>query len=775
MARQIHEFLDRHRKALARQVAGKLTPALGEDRAGEEAARLLDRLLEAADPPGVAEAALSAARRWRALRVPAEAITRALASLIESPPSAEQATSTGLGDMVRRLMDSVQTPLLLVDRQRRVRICNLAGAALLGAGPEVVEGMEFRDLFAPELREPIERLMRHEGTDGSIQLARVRLAERPESELLVTRVEFFEAGELAGWFLTLSPNATEVLADASLSEMLRHEMSQKEKFAALLTVSHAVVNTLDLNVILTTIAHQVRNVIHTDECTVFLYDPEEQFLKPVVCDVEAYYEEMMACRLRLGEGITGAVALTGKGEVVNDAESDPRAVSVPNTPEERSSLMCVPLFEREKVAGVITMVRMGDRHFVDEDLELATLFAGQCSAAIANARLFEGMKSAYEELRQTQAQLVQSAKLNALGEMAGGVAHDFNNILAAILGRTQLLLQNVDDRELRSQLQVIEQAALDGAQTVRRVQEFTRVRQDERFESLDVNHVVQGVIELTRTAWEAGAKRRGVTIEVDLDLRAEHRIAGNASELREVFTNLVLNAVDAMPWGGHLSVRSESDGSDVRVWLSDDGVGMDRETCEKVFDPFFTTKQVKGTGLGLSVAYGIVTRHRGSIEVHSTPGRGTEFLMRFPVGRAVEALPVPTAQGPLPRLRVLVVDDEEPVLSVMADLLRSLKQEVSVALGGAAGLKMFDEGSYDVVFSDLGMPEVNGWDLAHGVKARRPETPVVLVTGWGYQLEGAAAQAHGVDRVLPKPFSIGDVDGALRAIGEQLALRRRAA
>ncbi|MGH7742704.1 MAG: GAF domain-containing protein, partial [Candidatus Eiseniibacteriota bacterium] len=299
---------------------------------------------------------------------------------------------------------------------------------------------------------------------------------------------------------------------ASLNARLQNEITQKEKFAALLAVSHAVVNTLELNTVFATIVKQVRQVIQADECTVFLYDETDQLLKPVVCDIEQYQEEMMSVHLKLGEGITGYVAMTGRGEIVQDVENDPRAFTVPNTPSERASMMCVPLTSREKVVGVITMTRNGERWFDDPDLELATLFAGQCSAAISNARLFEEMKAAYEELRQTQTQLVQSAKLNALGEMAGGVAHDFNNILAAILGRTQLLLQHAEDGAARRQLQVIEQAALDGAHTVRRVQAFTRVRQDESFETLDLNQVVMGVVELTRTAWEAGAKRRGLSI-----------------------------------------------------------------------------------------------------------------------------------------------------------------------------------------------------------------------------------------------------------------------
>ncbi len=562
--------------------------------------------------------------------------------------------------------------------------------------------------------------------------------------------------------------------DVPLEELLQHELGQREKFAALLTVSRAVVNTLDLNTILSMIAKQIRQVIQTDECTVFLYDDREKVLVPAVCDAKSYVEQMMAVRLKLGEGITGTVALTGRGEIVNDAEADPRALSVPGTPPEQSGLLCVPLMSREHVLGVITLSRIGSRGFQLDDLELATLFAGQCSAAIANARLYENMKVAYDELRSTQAQLVQSAKLNALGEMAGGVAHDFNNILAAILGRTQLLMQTVEDPEMRRQLGVVEQAALDGAQTVRRVQEFTRVRQDERFETIDVNRVLYGVVELTRPAWEAGAKRRGVVVNVHLDLRAVQTIAGAASELREVFTNLVLNAIDAMPAGGDLWVASADESEQVRVQVRDSGVGMDHETRARIFDPFFTTKEVKGTGLGLSVAYGIVTRHHGHIEVHSSPGNGTEFTLTFPIG----AVPVelgPAVDGRAPTgLHVLVVDDEEAVLSVLAEMLRGTGHHVSTALGGQVAIDVLRDQTFDVVFTDLGMPDVNGWDLASLVKARRPECAVVLVSGWGFQLEEEAAHSRGVDRVMAKPFSFTDVEATLRALFDTHGLRRAA-
>jgi len=357
--------------------------------------------------------------------------------------------------------------------------------------------------------------------------------------------------------------------------------------------------------------------------------------------------------------------------------------------------------------------------------------------------------------------------------MAGGVAHDFNNILAAILGRTQLLLRAAQDPEIRRQLQVIEQAALDGASTVRRVQEFTRLRQDEHFEATDVNQVIRDVIEFTRPAWQTNAKKRGVGVEIRQFLESRQPVAGNASELREVFTNLVLNALDAMPWGGLILITSQDVDGGAVVRVRDTGIGMDADTQARVFDPFFTTKPVKGTGLGLSVAYGIVTRHHGSITVDSQPGLGTEFVLRFPTSPVRSEVPGPTglASGGLPAMSILVVDDEEPVLEVLADMLRDRGQEVRVALGGEAGLAEFQRWQPSVVFSDLGMPEVNGWDVARRVKAQAPQTPIVLVTGWGSQLEEGSAQARGVDLIIAKPFSMEDVDRALRQVGEMVTRR----
>jgi signal transduction histidine kinase len=670
--------------------------------------------------------------------------------------------------IMRSVLDSVGGPLLAGDAQGRVILCNRAFEALAPEAHATLAGRDVAGLFAAECREAmLGRLRSPRAADGALQAGRVVLATVPGAEFLGTWVPLELAALDATWLLRLATGpATTVEA---LGERLRREESQRRKFAALLAVTHAVQTSLELDRILETIAHETRRVIEVDECIVFVLDEAARVLIPAACDVQSFRDEVMALRLSVGEGVTGNVALTGRGEIVNSALDDPRAVQVPGTPVEQSSLLCVPLVVREKVAGTITLTRMGERHFQNEDLELATLFAGHCGAALANARLYEESRRAYRELREAQSQLVQSAKLNALGELAGGVAHDFNNILSAILGRTQLLLQQTADPGQRRQLEVVERAALDGAQAVRRVQEFTRLRQDEAFAALDVKEIVQGVLELTQPAWEAESKRRGVGLDVALDLRAVQPVAGNAAELREVFTNLVLNALDAMPWGGTLTVSSVDAAGEVGIAVTDTGVGMDAQTRVHVFEPFFTTKPVKGTGLGLPVADGIVARHHGRIEVASEPGQGSTFTVWLPAAAAEAAGKGAAPSGPLPRLRILAVDDEEAVLQVLRDLLVLLGQEVEIAQGGRAGLDRFAAGGFDAVFTDLGMPGVNGWDLVRSIKARSPETPVVIVTGWGVQIDNRVLLTRGADCIVPKPFSLEDVRQALQHIGQRPA------
>ena len=769
MPRSLSRYLRRHRARFVRELELCLVPVFGATLARREALSFVEGLERSLGETGPGQFLVFVAGRieeWARRGASEPAIVDLLHALLRGRPRVgRNGERRDWAAALLPILDFVPSSMLFVDPENTIQQANRAFCRLTGEQPEQLIGRRLDHVFTNERGEP-PRFPAASSSGGSLMLARLRLLRAPAIELIGSRVAFNPGGGFAGWFLMLSSNALEAFADRSLPERLEHERRQKERFATLLAVNRAVASTLDMDDLLKTIARQARSVVEVDECTVYLHHPEDDTLRPAVCEAESYVEEVMALVTRPGSGLTGSVFQTGTAEIVDDVDADPRTVHVPGTPFDHSSMLLVPLESRDSRLGVITLTRLSGQRFLPEDLEFASLLAGPLSSAIENARLYAESRAAYDELRRTQQQLVQSAKLNALGEMAGGVAHDFNNVLAAILGRAQLLLQGVTDQEMRDDLAVIEQAALDGAHTVRRVQEFTRVRADEHFETLDINQVLLGVVELTRAAWEAGAKRRGIDIDVHLDLGATLPTPGSAPELREVFTNLMLNAVDALPAGGHVAIRTENGRGVVRVMFEDDGIGMNADTRSRVFDPFFTTKSVKGMGLGLSVAYGIVSRHRGTIEVESEETRGTTFTLTLPVGEVVREAVPEMPSGPVPERRVLVVDDEQAVLDVLADLLRMQGQHVVTALGGPAGAEALRQGAFDILFTDLGMPDVNGWDLAQAAHTHQQGCRVVLVTGWGFQLEEEAVNARGIDLIMAKPFSWDDLDRVLRQLSD---------
>jgi len=418
-----------------------------------------------------------------------------------------------------------------------------------------------------------------------------------------------------------------------------------------------------------------------------------------------------------------------------------------------------------QVVGVLAL-RSGERPFSEADERILTNIAGLAALALRSARLFQDRTRAYEDLAQAQDQLVRSEKLRALGEMASGVAHDFNNLLAAILGRAQLLLHRVADPKARQWLQIIERSAEDGAKTVRRLQEFTRIRRDQPSVALDLNRVAREALELTESSWRLGPPRRGVSIQAVTELAPDlPKTTGDPAELREVMTNLILNAVDAMPHGGTLTLATAQRGDFIEFRVVDTGVGIPEAVRAKIFDPFFTTKGPKGTGLGLSMTYGILSRHGATIAVESQEGQGTTFTMLFPVSAIPEA-PVPVAEE-LPQavpLRCLVVDDEEMVGDMLADVLRSAGHTVAVARSASEGLAHVQRDPLDLIFTDLSMPGMTGWELARAVRAAAPGLPVILVSGFAVEVSPEELEASGVHAVLAKPINIGDVLEAASAI-----------
>jgi signal transduction histidine kinase len=435
-----------------------------------------------------------------------------------------------------------------------------------------------------------------------------------------------------------------------------------------------------------------------------------------------------------------------------------------------TACFALPLRAGSRAVGVLQSVRIRPAGFTNEQIQLLYLVADLLGPAISNCQLFEQTRAAYEELRATQNQLIQAEKMRALGELAGGMAHDFNNSLCGVLGFLELALA---DRQLsasgRAFLESARTSALDAAHTVKRVQDFARNRRpgtDSR--PLDVNALVAETLELTRHRWQGLQQVRDRPIKVEVDARATRLVRGCAPELREVLTNLVFNAADAMPQGGTLTVRTWSTDSEVFLAVADTGVGIPEGVRRRLFEPFFSTKGDRGTGLGLSVSFGIVGRHRGRIEVDSAVGRGSTFTVRLPAARADSPESAPPADEGLPALgkglRLLVIEDDEKVRRFLGTGLSALGHCPRLAAGAEEGLVAFGQEPFDAVLTDLGLPGMSGEEVARSIAQRSPGTPVILLTGWAEQLKASARLVDGVARVLGKPVTLSTLATTLQQV-----------
>jgi signal transduction histidine kinase/ActR/RegA family two-component response regulator len=385
------------------------------------------------------------------------------------------------------------------------------------------------------------------------------------------------------------------------------------------------------------------------------------------------------------------------------------------------------------------------------------------------------------EQERIREQYAQIEKLSALGELASGVAHDFNNTLAGILGRAQLLLATKDPEKIEAGLRLIIKTAKDGAKTIKRIQDFARQRRDHDFQPVSVDQLLLDVREITRPRWKSRAESEGVHINLELRLgSSEPRVLGDESELREVLVNLVFNAVDAMPQGGTLTLSTRESNGSVEIAVTDTGEGMSEEVRSRVFDPFFTTKGKAGMGLGLAVSYGIVRRHEGQIEAESDAGRGTTFRIKLPAAKSTaraEAATEPPTITLMPQkpgaTRVLVVDDEENVRELLRDILESEGYQVRLAAGGHEALRLLGEGAFDAVFTDLGMQGMSGWELARAVREQDKMIPLAVITGWGEAVGSSERSAAQVDWVITKPFDAAQILGIAREVARRSEARAK--
>ena len=569
---------------------------------------------------------------------------------------------------------------------------------------------------------------------------------------------------------TFAHQAAIAIGNAKLYE---DSLAKIKQLTALYEIGKTLSSTLELDELFKKALELLKDHFGYAACGILLLERkrDELYIKQIMGrDVE----ESKRFRFRVGiDGIVGEVAKTGELYYAPDVSKDPRYIlGGPSIKSEAA----FPLKVRGQVFGVLNIESEELNGFDEEGLKVLSSFASQMSISIENAQLFSDLKQTLQELKLAQDQIIRAEKLRAMGEMASGVAHDFNNVLAVVLGNVQLLLHQLErlsPEEIREGLKVIERSSKDGAETIRRIQEFTGVRRDREFISLSLNEIIAEVVNITQPRWKGQTRKEGVQIELTIQRGDIPLVMGSPSELREVLTNIIFNAVDAMPEGGTLTIATQPQTEDwVEMRIIDTGIGMTEEVKKRIFDPFFTTKGVKNSGLGMSVSYGIIKRHGGEILVESEPGKGTTFIIHLPTGHGEAEATVKeiTPTKVSRQARILVIDDEDSVRDILSRMLKTKGHQVVVASDGEEGINRFRSEPFDLVFTDLGMPKLSGWEVGKIIKEINPKVPIAMITGWGVEYDRKKLSESGIDLIVSKPFNF---DQVIHLVSEAMELKER--
>ncbi len=594
-----------------------------------------------------------------------------------------------------------------------------------------------------------------------------------------------------GHWIWLEGVATNLLDDPSvgaivcnyrdITERLAHERrvaEQLQRLALLSRITRAIGERQDLRSIFQAVVRTIEDDLPVDFCCVCLYDATANHLTVNCIGARS---EPSATSMNLAPETILPIDENGlgrcvRGYLVHEPDIGGTQYQFPRRLADAGlrSLVIAPLLVESQVFGALVCARRVADSFSSGECEFLRQASEHTALAAHQAQLYTALQQAYDDLRQTQQQVMQQERLRALGQMASGIAHDINNAISPMSLYTEALLErepNISERG-RKQLEIIQRAVDDVAQTVARMGEFYRFREPEAsLTPLDLNLLVEQVLDLTRARWSDMAQQRGAVIDLKLALDpALPRISGVQSQIRDALVNLVFNAVDAMPQGGTLNIRTRTiarpQGDCGLIEVADSGIGMDEETRRRCLEPFFSTKGTRGTGLGLAMVYGVVQRHGAQLEIESEPGKGTLVRIEFTRART-EAAPKPgKPQAPVGPQRILIVDDDPMLLRSLRDALEADGHDVTSAGGGQAGINAFVESHaegrpFPIVITDLGMPHVDGRKVASTVKASVPTTVVLMLTGWGRRLVAEGDIPAGVDEILSKPPRLTDLRAAL--------------
>ena len=546
--------------------------------------------------------------------------------------------------------------------------------------------------------------------------------------------------------------------------------TQLGRLALLERITRAIGQRQDLQSIFQVVVRTLEERLPANFVCVCSYDPAQN---EITVDHVGVSNEALAREFGGSERATMPVDQNGlsrcvKGALVYEPDTTGIAFPFPSglARQGLKSLVMTPLMIEDEVFGILAVARGRENAFTSADCEFLKQLGEHVALAAHQAQLRLSLETAYNDLKQTQQAVMQQERLRALGQMASGIAHDINNAISPVAVYTQSLLEREPNLspQTRFYLETVERVIKDVSATVARMRDFYRRNDsDSDLQPLSLNDLVPQVVDLTRARWSDMPQQRGIVIRVNTELAQDlPLVMGNAPELRDMLTNLVFNAVDAMPQGGIITIRTQPQLGGVRMEIEDSGIGMDEDTRRRCLEPFFTTKGERGTGLGLAMVYGAAQRHKAVLDIESSPGDGTRVRLEFSATQAKPRQIRAAKAEEIPSLRVLLVDDDPAVLNSTQFVLELDGHTVVTADGGNAGIEALQNASqsgqaFDVMVTDLGMPYVDGNQVARMAKEMSPSTTVVLLTGWGAKMgDGDDRSAH-VDFVLAKPFDVDEL------------------
>jgi signal transduction histidine kinase/ActR/RegA family two-component response regulator len=590
-----------------------------------------------------------------------------------------------------------------------------------------------------------------------------------------------------GEFETLTTAFNQMLAHIeSQNDALRETLDEREaaqrklqsqvaRLNLLQRATHAISERQDLDSIFHVVVRSLEDNLPVDFACICMYDATARRLTVRSIGPKG---TARAAPIQIRHGTVLAIEHNGLSRCVQGVlvyEPDTSKVDFP-VPRRFAAvglqaLVAAPLLVENHVFGVLIAARAKPESFSSGDCEFLRQLSEHVALAAHQVELYTRLQQAYEDLRESQDTILQQERLRALGQMASGIAHDINNAISPVTLYTDTLLEKETQMSAqgRDYLRIIRRAIDDVGQTVARMREFYRQRErSSDLSPLELNPLLNQVLALTSARWRDLPQERGIVIDVRTELASGlPKVLGTESDIRDALTNLIFNAVDAMPEGGTLTLRTRQVAQLVELDVRDTGAGMDEETRRRCFEPFFTTKGERGTGMGLAMVYGMVQRHDAQIEIESAPGVGTAVRLQFKVAPAVATTAAkPAAARPHRPLNLLVIDDDPLVAQSLLHVLNHEGHTVTTADGGQAGIDAFASANgqgqpFDVVMTDLGMPYVDGRAVAAAIKAMSPLTPVLLLTGWGQRLSTEQTVPEYVDRLLSKPPKLAELSATL--------------